>query len=109
MARNISGSKWPRFCVFGRDGAFLLSKGWVAVDGGTRCRWGQGRAKAIIFSMATELLSACLIFFVPAIIIVCFVDREAVGLIILAAAIVVAWVIVWVRDKFKSQGVRRER
>ena len=75
--------------------------------GGTRCRWGQGRAKAIIFVMATELLSAYIVFFVPAIVIVCFVDREAVGLIILAVAVVVARVIVWVRDKFRIIGGRQ--
>ena len=61
------------------------------MDGGTRCRWGQGRAKAIIFSMATEFLNACLIFFVPAIVVACIIDHEEAGaLIILAAAVVVA-------------------
>ena len=80
----------------------------MAVDGGTRCRWGQGRAKAIIFSMATEFLNACLIFFVPAIVVACIIDHEEAGaLIILAAAVVVARVIVWVRDKFRITGGRQ--
>jgi len=58
--------------------------------------------------MLIEFLNACLIFFVPAIVIVCFVDREEAGaLIILAAAIVVARVIVWVRDKFRIIGGRQ--
>jgi len=58
--------------------------------------------------MLIEFLNACLIFFVPAIVIVCFVDREETGaLIILAAAIVVARVIVWVRDKFRIIGGRQ--
>ena len=58
--------------------------------------------------MLIEFLNACLIFFVPAIVIVCFVDREEAGaLIILVAAIVVARVIVWVRDKFRIIGGRQ--
>ena len=51
--------------------------------------------------MLIEFLNACLIFFVPAIVIVCFVDREEAG------AIVVARVIVWVRDKFRIIGGRQ--
>ena len=71
--------------------------------GGTRCRCGQGRAKAIIFSMLSEFLNACVIFFVPAIVITCAVDHEEAGaLIALAVLVVVARVVIWVKDRIQK-------
>ena len=71
------------------------------MDGGTRCRWGQGRAKAIIFSMATEDLNFCIFCFVVG---ACATSGEdAVGLAMFATGFVIVAValrlVAWVQDK----------
>ena len=77
--------------------------GW---DGGALRRGVRdGPATGIIFVMITELLNMCTVCFAPAIIIIGIVDHEEAGaLIVLAPAIVVARMIVWVWDKFQIIG-----
>ena len=59
--------------------------------------------------MATEFLNACLIFFVPAIIVACIIDHEEAGaLIVLAVPFALVRVAIWVKDGIqKNTGGRQ--
>ena len=59
--------------------------------------------------MLSEFLNACIIFFVPAIVIACAADHEDAGaLILLAAGIVVLRAVVWMQGNLKSGGSTME-
>ena len=81
----------------------------MAGQGDARRRWGQGWAKAIIFTMLTECLNACLIFFIPTLVIACIIDHEEAGaLIVLAVPFALVRVAIWVKDGIqKNTGGRQ--
>jgi len=53
--------------------------------------------------MAVELLNACLLFFIPALVVACIIDHEEAGaLIVLAVPFILVRAAVWVKDEIQE-------